>query len=654
MAKISVKINEETPILLSLPLNAKLSDIRIMLSKEPEIRMNNKMSFLSQSNKITKDEEAELLLSEILINNSLKVIGEIEPEEMAIAKMCAHEYGLHFTKKGPFIAKKRMFNIMQFILEILPHPITIEEILECKTKEENICAKNYIATSNITDKFSFPSISERLQLHSTDEIYNEDNIYSKFKRIKAILTIKESDMKLTKDLENAIDEALASHNQRESLRKVTEDFGQFYCKKFELGGVILSTEKNETSGNNSNELNKTSSNPKASVFIGKIEKNTEINYSEEGYSFFNIQGGLEETYNEEGIAGWINSLNDYRNWKVAEYSEIHSIFDILDEERKLTVTKTLGKYNIHSLVSELNPILDLSERKPFVYEYPKHINISDTDQVFLTVMTDDKPRKDFVARLHYIDENSQPIILVQQLGKLKNKAKLKRFSFKLGCTVVSKSLSSLFEQDSEKLTLESSETQLITTKNRCSAVIKNKARDPNTGLIATCVTRSKNIQSDPRDSEFIMGSYFNIKNSAIEACMFCYDKQMNLYNQFDSLPYKLSLNNCIISEQQNLLFGQAQIIEKNFTRFLFSSKKSKITFDDYPRIISTSYTNDESARGFQKPIFLNLITTNCEEEGVHGFFNITRKYAMFRSLNNPITKNQQVAYFCAPLPSEFE
>ncbi|CAG8699450.1 1213_t:CDS:1, partial [Ambispora gerdemannii] len=30
---------------------------------------------------------------------------------------------------------------------------------------------------------------------------------------------------------------------------------------------------------------------------------------------------------------------------------------------------------------------------------------------------------------------------------------------------------------------------------------------------------------------------------------------------------------------------------KNLTRFLFSPKKSKITFDDYLRIISASHTN---------------------------------------------------------------
>ncbi|CAG8478330.1 9082_t:CDS:2 [Ambispora leptoticha] len=523
---VNVKVNEETPILLKLPLNAKLSDIRLILNNEPEIRMNNKMSFLGQSNKIDKDKETELLLSEILIKNNLNIIGEIEPDWMTtMTEICALGYGLHFTEKGPFPAKEKAFSIMRLIPEILPHPFTDEEIVVCKNEEENLCVRNLISNSNITDKSS--SIFENVRSqYSTAETCKDDDIYSKFKRLIATLTIKESDIKPTKNFENAVDEALASHNKRESLRKATDDFGQFWCKKYEIGGVILSKMSNS---------------------------------SPTSESFFKIHGVLEETYRTEGISEWFNSLKDYKTWGIAEYLDICSIFDILDKDRRTKISLAMGKTIHHSQVLKFNPIFNLADRRPV-----------------------------------------------------------------LGYIVVGKSPSNLFEQKSEQLTLESSEIPLIVTKDRCSAIIKEQTRNPSTALIATCVTKSKNRQSDPKDSEFIIGAHFNIKNNTIEACVFCYDRKMNPYHQFNSLSDNLFLDRCIISEQQNLLSGQAQIIERDFTRFLFASKKSKIAFDNYPRIISTSYTNsnDESAQGFQNPVFLNLITTNCEEEGVHGFFKI--------------------------------
>ncbi|CAG8560765.1 7507_t:CDS:2 [Ambispora gerdemannii] len=554
---VNIKINEETPVLLKLPLNAKLSDVRIILNEEPEIRMNNKMSFLNRSDEITKGNETKLLLSEILIKNDLNIIGEIEPDWKAIIKMCALEYGLHFTIKGPVSAKEKAFHI-KFMPEILPRPFTDEEVVECKTKEENICVRNYIANSNSS---LFSELSVRSQ-HSTAEIRKENNIYSKFKRIKVILSINES--KPTKNFLDAIDEALASHNQYESLRKVTEDFGQFLCKRYEIGGVILSTKKNETSINNLNEFYEFNSSLDSQVdgligIEGRIKKNRVIN-SEDEYSFFNIHGGLEETYLAEGMSvakngpdwpfrnipcfvlkllliriglrlGWLNSLNNYKNWRVAEYSDICSIFDILDKDRRIKVAAASGKAILVSQVVkfESDPIFDLADRRPFVCSIPQNINLSDTDQMFLTVMTDDKPRKDFVARLHYIDEKSRPVILVQRLGKLKNKTTLKRFSFKLGYIIVGKSLSNLLEQKPEQTTLESLETSLITTKNRCSAVIKNQTRNPSSSHIATCVTKSKNTQSDPNDLEFIVGAHFNIRNNAIEACVFCCDQKSKKY-----------------------------------------------------------------------------------------------------------------------------
>ncbi|CAG8578036.1 4890_t:CDS:2 [Ambispora leptoticha] len=534
---ISVQVDEDLPILLKLPTNMKLNHIRTMLEEEPEIKMNCDMYFMNETSRVLRGHESGFRLFEILIGeNGLKIQKNYWAK---IKENCKIEYGINFTPTGPLNGKKRVVEISNH--SMTPTKTGYDQIIKCEKEEENFYVKNYLAESCF--KTPLPGLKIGLSAQSkSQENITEFTVYHRMKRAKEIVTL--NDIKPTKEFTDAVDKALES-KERESLVNVAKDYGLFFCKSFEVGGIILSIKQDKEINTNITEFKEINAQfdltANSQIRMEGSRETSQTNSLNDGYEFFQMLGGIEESYREEGIRGWLNSLKNCKNWRIIEYLDICSIFHLLDKDRQTRIF-TENKIRF-SRVINFDAIFDLADRRPCIKTIPEDIKLSDTDQMYLTIMKAEKQRGDFVARLHYINENSQPIILVQQLGKLKNKANLKCFSFKLGCTVVSKSLSSLFEQDSEKLTLESSETQLITTKNRCSAVIKNKARDPNTGLIATCVTRSKNIQSDPRDSEFIMGSYFNIKNSAIEACMFCYDKQMNLYNQFDSLPYKLSLNN---------------------------------------------------------------------------------------------------------------
>ncbi|CAG8701889.1 7492_t:CDS:2, partial [Ambispora gerdemannii] len=137
---------------------------------------------------------------------------------------------------------------------------------------------------------------------------------------------------------------------------VAKEYGPLWCKKLGIGGRILSKEskeKNLNEYNNSRET-KASGKLKATDYIeidgeaGKSQQTKQMNSFVNEYSFFRMFGGLEESYHESGMSGWINSLNDYQKWAVAEYTDINSIFDILDQERRSKVAVALTKRIVES------------------------------------------------------------------------------------------------------------------------------------------------------------------------------------------------------------------------------------------------------------------------------------------------------------------
>ncbi|CAG8594573.1 1884_t:CDS:2, partial [Ambispora gerdemannii] len=628
---IKIQVNQETPILIKLDRNINLKELRILLSKN-EIQMDDNMVFMQFSVQIPISEESELLLFQILSNDTLKIKAKINWIE--IGENIHFGSGLHFTENGPQLAKRKAYTDLIYTEEIKNQPI-YDEVVICETENQNSYIKNYVATLNCSP---FVNICGQTTNQNTAKKGIKTG-YRKSKKVKTILTV--TDLKPTKEFENAIDEALKSDNKREQLKKVTEDFGHFWCERLEIGGIIIYKETNEISSNKIQKAKDLSAAANLTppwpvgieVTAGIKRDNSNMEASNNSFKLLIVNGGLEECYYEQGMAGWLKSLNDHRSWKAVEFSEIRPIFDILDDKRRLEVSEALGKQIIVSQVVELNITLDLSIRKPFIYEFPRNFRFSSTDQIFVTGMSDDNPKAVFAARLHYVDDRSQPVILLHRLGELKNKSTLKNFSLKLGYIVVGISTLNL----SEQLVLESARVSF--NDNQCSVIIKNQERDVNTGLISTCVSKSKNLQNDPK-SELIMGAHFGYGDNELRACTQHYDEKLRPIYQFDNLPSEFFVNYSVISGQQNDRFGQAQVTKKNLGLCLLPSKKSKVTFKKYPQLVTTR---------LQEPIFISLISNNCQEKCVHGFFKITSEYAVFQSFNNPITKYHQVAYFSTNL-----
>ncbi|CAG8626176.1 7975_t:CDS:2, partial [Ambispora gerdemannii] len=356
---INTQINSDTPILTQLPINKKLNEIRRLLAVEPKIRMGPKMEFLSPFARIPQNYECDFPLTEILhSNNNLKIIGENEPDWEYIKNICKLEYGVDFSEKGPESAKKKAFDITRLEAEILEITDAIDETVVCQTELDKICEQNFLVKSEVTVNLSWLSISSTFG--RSGEIENHKNIENSItcqtsKIIKATISYSESNVTPTTEFIKDVNDAFASDDPRKTLEKVAKEYGPLWCKRLGIGGRILYKkikENNLNEYNNSREI-KTSVKAKVTEYAaidgeaGRSQQTKQMDSVINEFSSCRIFGGSEECH-RESKKEWINSLNDYRKWKVAEYAEINSIFDILDQKTRSKVAAILTKRIVES------------------------------------------------------------------------------------------------------------------------------------------------------------------------------------------------------------------------------------------------------------------------------------------------------------------
>ncbi|CAG8514727.1 8815_t:CDS:2, partial [Ambispora leptoticha] len=665
---INVQRNDDTTFLIPLPINKTLTEIRHLLAIEKEIRMDSKMYFGNPFAKISQNYEGKYLLKAILdSNNHLKIIGDYEPNWEEIKVICKLAYGVDFSETGPKYAEKKAFDITTLHLSKLAITDTLDEIITCRTKSDKICAKNLITNFQVTANLLWSSISATLkESRGTEKHTSTENstTYKSFKRIKAEALYIEA--KPTEEFKKAVENALAPnnpHNKLENLEKVAKEYGPLYCKKLGIGGRILVQENKEGIAYQHDMSRETNASGRLEVTqnveiggeAGKSQQTKKINSSVNENSFFRMFGGLNTKYHGSGMSGWVDSLNNYQNWAVAEYTEINSVFDILDPGTRSRIAE-LSKRIVESEVVELT--YEIADIKPYTYYLPSNLQLSNTDHIFVTVMKEDESKNLFAARVHYIDEKSRPIILIHHLKPLKAP---KFITLKLGLIVIgTPTLLDLAQPvfESKEIEIEEIEIKANDDNKRLMATINQKI-DSNSSLLATCVSR----EEDPKNLtgyEYIAGTHFVYKDDAIKACAFCYKSQKSKFLnkeellQIKNMPIKLSVNYSIIAGTGKHQFGKTKIISESLSP---RSKCFKVSFDDYPRLIEQSVPppvpllNEKVSlsatmqRTLQNPVFISLILGNCPKDCVHGFFNITPNHAMFRSLKNSFTEDGQIVHY---------
>ncbi|CAG8654157.1 3464_t:CDS:2, partial [Ambispora gerdemannii] len=639
-SSVTVQVNDDTPIRIELPLEKKLTEIRKILSDKPDIRMGHKVDFIDLSTKcnpkIPYENEEKYNLRNILgKDNSLKISGNIEPDWIEIIENNSLEYGIFFTKDGPkHVEEKKAFKILRHPKSTLRNPITLNEEKACKTEIDEIYLKNLVVKTNLhsiaTIDGSYISTSE---IHRNNAKFDS---YCTSVRINAVFNMTKTEIEPTDEFVSAVDAALRSPDRCQSLKQVTEEFGEYWCEQAKIGGSILYVSRKESGvrevigaeEQNASAALKLADTTAIEGRIGTNQGKKISNSREKEYSFIKIRGGSETKFYEEGFAEWLKSLKNYDKWRVVEYSETHSIFDILDKDRQAEVAKGFQKQIVGSKVININFEMDLSTPKPhqYSYEFPKNIDLSNT-QIFITEMNDNKSDTIFASRVHYYARKETPVILLHRLGKLKKQPTIRRFSVKLGFILIgTTNRLNLIERNSSQLEFENG-TALIT---------------PNTSLLATFVSKSND---NPDNSKHIARAHFVNQNDSINACAFYYNlESRQLDYRLENMEF--SINYSIISGQEKTAkFGRAQIKNKfikSMSRRLTRSKRFEVIFDDYHKL---QFVNERKPC-LKNPIFVNLLLRKCPENCPHGVFNITLDHAAFKTIiDSSGLQSAQIAYF---------
>ncbi|RIB28502.1 hypothetical protein C2G38_2028474 [Gigaspora rosea] len=388
----------------------------------------------------------------IKIKRSLEHIDESE-----IIKRCNLVYGIKMSDDGPvephkskkafeFIKQNEVIELFQPIADIYSK----DESFTRNNKYEIIYQKNLIANLKVSANLPWSSLStdfeisyERLRGRTN---YNETSMIFDVNlqgRAKVLMTNK---VRPSKEFEKAVDDALKDFKPLEKLKDVCKEYGEFWAREIILGGKIqiirddfieISTQTEERTLGASSSIN-----------IRNINLNLQGNRSENEIIGINSREsstkpmyiGGDINMARENINGWIKSLENYTKWRIVEYRDVVSIFEILDHDLRRRVLNTLGRNILYAKVDKCK-LTFFPNQQPCIHELdiPKKYkeNVKDY-QIFATIISEKKGT--FSVRVMYTtDDNSTNIrstnLLIHQFRKSR-KNKLRNYLLKIRWIII--------------------------------------------------------------------------------------------------------------------------------------------------------------------------------------------------------------------------
>ncbi|CAG8855170.1 8612_t:CDS:2, partial [Gigaspora margarita] len=169
---------------------------------------------------------------------------------------------------------------------------------------------------------------------------------------------------------------------------------------------------------------------------------------------------------------WMESLKNSQSWEIIEYDDIHSIFDLLDNDLRKKALKALGQRILKAKVETLT--FELHSKKPYIYPLHDKLDISNLDeyQIFASLL----------------------IVIHHVMSKKKRKQNTKEFSIQLGLVVIGyPSQFDFFPEyqikfESNKYTVDVGKNNQYTAK--IPIPHKEASNILNTCLLSTCILES--------------------------------------------------------------------------------------------------------------------------------------------------------------------
>ncbi|RIB25999.1 hypothetical protein C2G38_363073 [Gigaspora rosea] len=350
--QIKNKESSDSTITCKLP-NKNLAEIRNLLMRKDDIfRMGTNCYFLNEtSHRIPLEDEIEYKLKEILQpENILNIIQTSDTDWSRLTDKCDHGFKIREgrVEKAHYKAFEIDTNKVVKKSKLSETDRLVKRQKECKTNFDELCNRNLIANVDVSAILPWLSVFLGTSIEKTKNMHKEVSTkYNSIKVKKAEFIIPESSIKLTKEFEHDVNEALSENNTNEKiidkirkLKEITEKYGSFYARHIVFGGAIIE-EITETS-NLRNRSSRVSFQANANVTNANFSQETEHESIEsEHENNVHVFGGDMSIRKDE--KAWIESLNDFRKWDIIEYDEICPIFDLLNNELRRKVLEALGQ-----------------------------------------------------------------------------------------------------------------------------------------------------------------------------------------------------------------------------------------------------------------------------------------------------------------------
>ncbi|RIB20029.1 hypothetical protein C2G38_2141373 [Gigaspora rosea] len=598
---------------------------------------------------ISKGDEDDYKLGDVLHDgNVIKIIRYFEHiDESEIIKRCKLEYGIKMSKDGlvePHKSKKAFEFIKQDEVVDLFEPYadiySKEENITRNSKHEIICQKNLIVNLNVSTNLPWSSLSTSFRItceRSKEGITNNEtsmtfdiNLQG---RAKVIMADK---VRSSKEFEKAVDDALRCPNPIEKLKDVCDEYGEFWAREIIIGGKIQTVRDDTVETNKQTEertlgagcsINVTNSN--SNLQGNKMEtKRIDINGKESRTKYMYIGG--DTNLARENINEWIKSLENYAKWRIVEYRDVVSIFEVLDDNLSRRVLDTLGKNILYAKVDQ-RKLTFFPNQKPYIHELdiPKKYkeNLKDY-QIFATIISE-KQKGTFFVRVMYTNDNTSTDIysanlLIHQFRK-SGKSKPREYFLKIGWIIIGIPNDFNFFDFEGFNGLKESEVKLC---DKFSSNLFQDVRDIydehiqyKTYPLVTCALKnSESLRYNPLDLRIVTGIHFHhTPEKHLKMCIHNFDLAKNENEGNEELLSCLSVQYCITHHNHSSV-PEGKLCQNTF--FSIERKKTKWTCD--------------------QPDFASLYQ---HEDCIPGLLKITPDNAVFKSFNGFTFNNEKSALY---------
>ncbi|KAF0530131.1 hsp70 family protein [Gigaspora margarita] len=566
---------------------------------------------------ISQDAENSCKLGDVLRDGDIiKIKRSLEHiDESEIIKRCNLEYGIKMSDDGPvephkskkafeFIKQNEIVELFQPIADIYSK----DECITRNNKYEIIYQKNLIANLKVSANLPWSSLSTDFEI-SYERLrgsvnYNETSM--KFDvnlqgRAKVLMADK---VRPSKEFEKAVDDALKCPNPLEKLKNVCNEYGEFWAREIILGGKIQIIRDDFIEINTQTEERTIGAS--SSINIRNINQNLQVNRIE----------------NES-----IGINKNYTKWRIVEYRDVVSIFEILDHDLRRRVLNTLGRNILYAKVDQCK-LTFFPNQKPCLHELdiPKKYkeNVKDY-QIFATIISEKKGT--FSVQVMYTtDDNSTNIrstnLLIHQFRKSR-KNKLRKYILKIRWIIIGIPNDFNFFEYEDFGGLKELEVKLSNyfSSNHLQNTldIYDEYEECKTYPLVTCALMNReteSLQYNPFELKIVTGIHFHhTLNKHLQMCVHNYDLAKNKCEEV--IPPYFSVQCCITHRDRDLV-PQGKLCPSTF--FRIERKKTRWTCD--------------------QPDFASLYQQAYAKSCIPGLLKITSDDAVFKSFNG-ITFNEE-------------